>query len=83
MREKRTPWCNMPKRQRGERVQMMLSVEELAALDDFRFKHRMPSRASALREVLRRGLGVDGKVTTAGAQSSDFGVLKQRARKPR
>jgi hypothetical protein len=27
---------------RGERLQVMLSPEELAALDDFRFKHRMP-----------------------------------------
>jgi hypothetical protein len=27
---------------RGERLQVMLSPEELAAVDDFRFKHRMP-----------------------------------------
>jgi hypothetical protein len=73
----------MANRERGERVQMMLSTQELEAVDDFRFKHRMPSRASALREVLRRGLAVDGKVLTVGAQSSDFGVLKQRARKTR
>jgi len=73
----------MAKRERGERVQMMLSAQELEAVDDFRFKHRMPSRASALREVLRRGLGVDGKVSTLGAQSSDFGVIRQRARKLR
>ena len=73
----------MPNRQRGERVQIMLSVEELVALDNFRFKHRMPSRASALREVLRRGLGVEGKVSSAGAQSADFGVLKQEPRKTR
>jgi hypothetical protein len=75
--------CGVPNQQRGERVQMMLSAEELGALDNFRFKHRMPSRASALREVLRRGLSVDGKVSTAGAQSADFGVLRQRTRKTR
>jgi metal-responsive CopG/Arc/MetJ family transcriptional regulator len=62
-------------RERGERLQVMLSHEELAALDDFRFKNRMPSRASAIREVLRRGLGVAGGVAKSGSKSGDFGVL--------
>ena len=71
----------MADRHRDERVQMMLTHQELAAVDDFRFKHRMPSRAAALREVLRRGLSVSGAVNIDGAQSSDFGVIKQKARK--
>ncbi len=53
----------------------MLSPEELAALDDFRFKHRMPTRAAAVRELLKLGLagiGVDGG---AGVKSSDYGVF--------
>lgn len=63
-------------RERGERLQIMLSPDELSALDDFRFKNRMPSRASAIREILRRGLGVTGGATAkAGSKSSDFGVL--------
>jgi hypothetical protein len=33
--------------ERGERLQIMLAPEELSALDDFRLKHRMPSRAAA------------------------------------
>ena len=66
-------------RERGERMQIMLSPDELAALDDFRFKNRMPSRASAIREILRRGLGVTGNGATAGAKSSDFGVLAGEA----
>jgi metal-responsive CopG/Arc/MetJ family transcriptional regulator len=66
-------------RQRGERLQIMLSDEELAALDDFRFRNRMPSRASAIREILRRGLGVDGASAKAGSRSSDFGVLSERS----
>ena len=60
---------------RAERLQVMLSPEELAALDDFRFKHRMPTRAAAVRELLRLGLagvGVDG---SAGVKSSDYGVF--------
>ena len=36
---------------RGERLQIMLAPEELKAVDDFRFKTRMPSRAAALPRV--------------------------------
>jgi metal-responsive CopG/Arc/MetJ family transcriptional regulator len=66
------------RRERGERLQIMLSQEELAALDDFRFKNRMPSRASAIREILRRGLDVGGAKAQAGSKSGDFGVLATR-----
>ncbi len=60
---------------RGERLQVMLTPEELTALDDFRFKKRMPSRAAAVRELLKRGLAGEGFVTAAfGAKSSDYGV---------
>jgi hypothetical protein len=61
---------------RVERLQIMLSGEELAALDDFRFKRRMPSRAAAVRELLKRGLGAEGYNGFApqGSKSSDFGI---------
>ena len=32
---------------RDERLQIMLSPDELKALDNFRFEHRMPSRWAA------------------------------------
>ncbi len=61
---------------RDERLQIMLSPDELTALDDFRFKQRMPSRAAAVRELLKRGLAAEGyKVGTGGAKSADYGVL--------
>lgn len=61
---------------RGERLQVMLEADELRALDDFRFAHRMPSRAAAVRELLRRGLAVDAAVPSSGNGSSQsFGVL--------
>jgi hypothetical protein len=61
---------------RGERLQIMLSPEELAVVDDFRFKQRMPSRAAAVRELLRLGLGAVGlKSAEPGLKSSSFGVL--------
>lgn len=62
--------------QRGERLQLMLEATELKALDDFRFANRMPSRAAAIRELLRRGLeGVGYCADITGARSQDFGVV--------
>jgi hypothetical protein len=61
---------------RGERLQIMLSHDELRALDDWRFEKRMPSRASAIRELLRRGLAGDGFVAAGvDEKSKDFGVV--------
>lgn len=61
---------------RGERLQIMLSPEELEALDNFRFKQRMPSRAAAVRELLRLGLAAVGiKPAPVGVKSGSFGVL--------
>ena len=69
---------------RGERLQIMLTPEELKALDDFRFASRMPSRASAVRELLRRGLAAEGYSTNEGGQKSeDFGVTSGTAREKR
>jgi hypothetical protein len=66
----------MPKDLRAERLQLMLTPEELTVLDDFRFKTRMPSRASAVRELLRRGLAGEGFDAAAfGAKSEDFGIV--------
>jgi hypothetical protein len=62
---------------REERLQIMLSPEELKAVDNFRFVHRMPSRAAAVRELLRHGLGAVGQVDdNAGIKSSEYGVLR-------
>jgi len=64
-----------PARLRDERLQIMLDPSELALVDDFRFKARMPSRASAVRELLKRGLATEGfDVAAVGAKSSDYGV---------
>ena len=63
--------------QRGERLQVMLEDGELKALDDFRFSNRMPSRAAAVRELLRRGLAAMGyRVDESGAGSSEYGVIR-------
>ena len=60
---------------RGERLQIMLTGEEVTVLDDLRFRLRMPSRAAAIRELLKRGLADEGFDAAAfGAKSEDFGV---------
>ncbi len=62
---------------RGERLQIMLSQTELRAVDTWRFKKRMPSRASAVRELLKRGLAAEGFLEADEAQrSKDFSVLE-------
>jgi hypothetical protein len=60
---------------RGERLQIMLTPEELEALDNWRFQKRMPSRAAAVRELLKRGLSAEGfDMADGGNKSRDFGV---------
>jgi hypothetical protein len=60
---------------REERLQVMLTPEEVQALDDFRFKTRMPSRAAAIRELLKRGLAHEGfDIAAQGVRSSEYGV---------
>lgn len=73
----------MSTRERHERMQFMLSSQELEALESFRFRHRLPSRAAAIREALRRGLGVSEKLIVGSSQSADFGLLQQTKRQPK
>jgi hypothetical protein len=66
----------MAELERPERLQIMLSAEELTAVEDFRFGKRMPSRAAAVRELLRRGLAAEGfLLADPGAKSQDYGVV--------
>ena len=66
---------------RGERLQIMMSPEELAVVDDFRFKQRMPSRAAAVRELFKLGLTVATQSPAlAGQKSTDFGVLESSSK---
>lgn len=64
---------------RETRIQIMLDDAELAAIDDWRFKQRMPSRAAAIRQLLQVGLAEAGSTpATAGRPSRDFGVFQRR-----
>jgi hypothetical protein len=65
---------------RGERLQIMLTPDEVEALDNWRFSRRMPSRASAVRELLKRGLAAEGFAgAEQGSKSQNFGVVNSSA----
>jgi hypothetical protein len=70
---------------RAERLQIMLTNDELAAIDDWRFERRMPSRAAAIRELLKRGLIAEGfDHADKHTKSKDFGLLaKQKSKSVR
>lgn len=61
---------------RGERLQIILSPQELRLIETWRFNKRMPNRASAIRELLKRGLAAEGFLEADdGQRSKDFSVL--------
>jgi hypothetical protein len=45
---------------RTERLQIILTIEELAEIEDFRFEHRTPSLSAAVRRLLYAGLASKG-----------------------
>jgi hypothetical protein len=60
----------------------MLQANELSAIEDWRFGKRMPSRAAAVRELLRRGLASEGfNLAEVGKRSSAYGVTAASKRK--
>src|SRR5256885_15226316 len=65
---------------RAERLQIILTAEELAALDDWRFAHRMPTRAAAIRELMKRGMAVqlEGDGARRAGRRSRSGRLAER-----
>ena len=71
--------CPMGELNRGERLQIMLMPGELRVIDTWRFAKRMPSRASAIRELLKRGLAAEGfGEVLDGQKSKDFSVLSDK-----
>ena len=64
---------------RTEKIQVMLDDSELAAIDDWRFDNRVPSRAAAIRELIRRGLLTSKEFgpPPQDANSGDFRVTDE------
>ena len=58
----------------------LLMAEELRMIDTWRFAKRMPSRAAAIRELLKRGMAAEGfGEVEDGQRSKDFSVLPDQA----
>ena len=61
---------------RSERIQIQLTEDELSALDAWRFANQIPSRAAAIRELMRLGLSnTDVRELPEGRKKSgDYGM---------
>lgn len=69
--------------ERDVRLQVMLNAAELRAIENWRFAKHMPSRAAAIRELIRRGLQAEGfSIAPAGKSSAEFGVTEKGEGKP-
>lgn len=68
---------------RTEKLQLMLNLEELQMIEDWRFANRMPTRSAAVRELMRRGLTqeVERASNGTGISAHKFGIdpIDQRA----
>ncbi|MEQ9041638.1 MAG: hypothetical protein RIE24_25210 [Silicimonas sp.] len=63
---------------RTEKLQLMLGPDELKAIDDWRFDNRLPSRAAAIRELIRRGLKSDAfSDPPEDAASGEFRIVDE------
>jgi hypothetical protein len=69
-------------RKRNERIQLMLDDDELEAIDGWRFDNRLPTRAAAIRELIKRGLSNRDLAPpdTKDAKTTDFSVLPDEER---
>jgi hypothetical protein len=71
----------MGSEERDIRLQVMLQAHELEAIEHWRFAKHMPSRAAAIRELIRRGLQAEGfTIAPTGKTSSAFGVAEKGAK---
>lgn len=64
------------KPKRTERLQIMLALVELEAIDDWRYDNRIPTRAAAIRELLRRGMtAMDLAPPEQNAETGEYSVI--------
>ncbi|WP_439623973.1 hypothetical protein [Shinella sp.] len=56
---------------RENRIHMMMSEEELTAIDDWRFANRIATRSDAIRRLCQIGLVLDEKASTLQGSIAD------------
>jgi hypothetical protein len=59
-----------PKRTRATRLHVLVSASDLARIENFRFRTRMPTHAAAVRELLKRGLASADNQSRSSRKSS-------------
>ena len=58
----------------------MISPDEMEVIDTWRYRQKIPTRAAAIRELLRRGLGADDLgEPSQNADSESYSVLPDAA----
>ena len=63
----------MEARTRRQRVQIMLTPQELRNVDDWQFTLQMPSRTAAVRALIKLGLASEGvDLASSSLTSTDF-----------
>ena len=79
-RPKVLPAMAQERQKRTERLQLMLSDEELEAIDRWRYENMIPTRAAAIRELLRRGLlSKELAGPEANRETGDYSVIPDNA----
>jgi hypothetical protein len=62
------------------RISVMLSNAEWSVIENFRLTHRLPTRAAAVRELLKFGLASSMPPSATGVKSSLYSVIRPGAR---
>jgi len=62
-------------RARSEHLQILLSAEEVAALERYRLRHQLPSRLTAIHALLKRELELD-KPQRNAMRAKDFAITR-------
>ncbi len=62
-----------------ERLHVKITADEIAAIDDWRYANRIPSRSEAVRRLMQMGLRVDAEVDhVATIADKVYGLLVRR-----
>jgi len=69
---------------RAERLQVMLTIDEVRRVEEWRFENRMPSRSAAVRALMNLGLQADAAVDETAllegaVPSRDVGVVENES----
>lgn len=71
-----------PTLERGERLLLLLSQEELVAVEEFRRNHQLSSRSEAVHAILRKSLGVSERAPVPARPAAEPMPMTKPMTKP-